>query len=949
MKKFFYTAIALLMIFNLSTPLYPKKEIQKRHYIKDDIEKVLPNRVMIRLKKEHARSKSDDILLGSGIISYEKALKESQRIDQRLRNKHAAFLSEHSEAEKIRSAEEPLLRTYFIEYHGNEDPFEFCRRLMEEDERVELAEPIYKNKMMYVPNDPLASQQTMLSRIRAFETWDSHEGDPSVVIGISDNGILQTHEDLEPNIAPNTGEIPDNGIDDDGNGYIDDYFGFNMSYELDGTTPDDTYHSISHGTEVAGIAAAMTNNGLGMAGVGNKCRFFPIKAAAKNESSINYGYQSIIYAALRGVDVLNCSWGVDKTPMEIEQSIIDFAVANDVAIVASGGNEGNSRITIYPAAYDNVLGVGEVTLSDELSNSSSLGIQLDVMAPGARNYATTNYGGYNMVSGGTSFSAPAVAGFLAIIRSIYPELNAVEAMEFARQCTDDIAEKTMFYGKIIPGRINLKKAIQLSPDEIPSIGISDVEYRNQNGDIVQRFSAGDEISMKLIAENYLAPAEDIIVELSVGFADDSEVITIIQPEVFLENVPGHSALEIDDFKIKINKESMRKILLRFDIYKQDGSYSDFRLWQLTPTSEVTTFSNDVFAFSVGDRGTLGYGGDLNNLVGVGISYLDYGRQIYEAGLLATESNQKFVSANWGDGPDYNDFGAIQPFINTNVGICRDLEPYPENKIGLKISQEVLIGEDTEPYGKINVTIENVSENILQDVAVGYFFDWDIGFESDSNTIAFLPEAIPNLFVDTPITAMIAEYTSDPNFPVFGCGVYSEDLDAEVQGATQSFDSWKQSTSYRVSTLNSGTSIKFDGMDDINCVVGMKYPGTLHYGEKKEFSLVFAAEMTKERLAEVMKNAFMTLDAEENVYNDEDISIYPIPARGNVFVDMKDISFNRAYLTLRTISGGNAIYKSVLEPDDEIHRINTSQLSAGVYFLQIITDINIFNKKIIITK
>jgi len=950
MKRYLYFAI--IFVFVISVPNLSAQNTEKcsNKYSKKELSKVIPNKAMIRIKEGRIIQKtSNSILSIDGISKAKPILNNDQKIDNRLKSKKNRLLNRSVSINGIRKAEEPLLRTYFIDFPGNENPFEFCDRILRDNPDIEIAEPVYRNELHYVPNDPLANHQTVLSTIKAFQVWDQHQGDTSIVIGISDNGVLQTHEDLAPNIAPNYGEIPDNNIDDDNNGYVDDYIGYNMTWEQDNGQPGNTYHSISHGVEVAGIAAARTNNMLGLAGVANKCRFFPIKTAAAGDRDITMGYQSIVYAAIRGVDVLNCSWGNTKNPMEIEQSIIDFAVANDVAIVASGGNEGNSRETVYPAAYKNVLGVGEVTQIDVLSNSSSLGVQLDVMAAGEENFSTTNYGAYHMVSGGTSFAAPVVSGFLAMIRSIYPELNAVEAMEFARQCTDDISTLTAHYGKIIPGRINLQKALDLNPNDIPSIGIEDIEYRNAAGNLIQRFQTDDIVDIRLLAHNYLGAAENLNVKLSIGYGD-KETIEILEPEVNIALAPSHSDLTIGDFKIKILKSSKEKILLRFDISNEDGSYEDFRLWQFTPTTEVTTFRNNVFAFSVGDRGTLGYGGSLNNQEGVGIEYKDYGTSIFEAGLLATESNSKLISANWGDGPDYNDFSSVEPFINTNEGICRDLLPYPENKIGLDIRQVVQIADDS-PYGFIDVHVMNTSGSILQDVAAGYFFDWDIGLDSDSNQVAFFPEAMPDFFAEVPIFAMIARYKNDPEFPVFGCGVIANEQDYEVQGAGMSYDDWSESLAYRITTLNSGTSIRFDGVDDVNCVVGMRFPGTMNEAEERSFRLIFAAADNEEDLAMFMQYAFTEIiSVDDNNYTDQTIKVYPNPARDIVKIDLGSEIFGNAYISLKSMIDGRELLNHSFTNDlKSAISIDTRDVPAGIYLLQIETIQNIFTEKVIIIK
>ncbi len=250
-----------------------------------------------------------------------------------------------------------------------------------------------------------------------------------------------------------------------------------------------------------------------------------------------------------------------------------------------------------------------------------------------------------------------------------------------------------------------------------------------------------------------------------------------------------------------------------------------------------------------------------------------------------------------------------------------------------------------------VTVENVSGATLNDVVVGYYFDWDIGFESDSNTITFFPEAIPSFFVEVPVTAMLARYASDSDFPVFGCGVISNNQDYEVQGAAQNYSKWKSSLAYRISTLNSNTSLNFDGIDDISCVVGMKFPGTMQPGEKGEFILIFGAAMTKQELAFLMMEGFTTLDVKENSEPQNSLSIYPMPASDYVQVEISNTAPGKAHVIIKSVLGGNILIESenILSNGTTILHLDTSNLSTGAYILQAIVSEKVYTEKIIIIK
>jgi subtilisin family serine protease len=269
------------------------------------------------------------------------------------------YSSDQSARLQIKPAYEKLSRTYTMSIPDGISISAVLKVLKNEIELVEIAEPRFIEQPLFRPDDTYLVQQNFLNTIKAFEAWDIYAGDSSIVIGIIDNGFLQNHEDLKENISINRSEIENNGIDDDQNGFMDDYRGVNLAWPNDGTSAGSTYLDYDgHGTSVAGVASAAWNNAKGIAGVGAKCRFFPIKAGKEGSDRVEYGYEGILYGIMRGFPVLNCSWGSANSYSEINQSIIDFAVERNVLIVAGSGND-NNRAPVYPASYRGVMSVGE--------------------------------------------------------------------------------------------------------------------------------------------------------------------------------------------------------------------------------------------------------------------------------------------------------------------------------------------------------------------------------------------------------------------------------------------------------------------------------------------------------------------------------------------------------------------------------------------------------------
>ena len=308
---------------------------------------------------------------------------------------------------------------------------------------VEYAEPLYNVSLLEVPDDPLAlpqnangdgAYQYWTRNVHSYEAWDICKGDTSIVIGISDTGTGLTHRDLEGNIKINYDDVPD-GIDNDNDGFVDNYKGWNFAYDNNNAQIPHGCNSNEHGAYVSGIAAAVTGNGIGVSGAGYKCKFVPLRIMNDEGSLVNV-YQSIVYAANHRFNVVNCSWG-STSYQQMGQDVIDYAVVNfDVLVVAAAGNEGVEG-KFYPASFEHVVSVAATNKDDSKWNNSSFSTTVDVSAPGTM-FVSTSENGYATMWGGTSFASPIVAGSAGILRSYYPTYNAQQIGEIIRVSADNI-------------------------------------------------------------------------------------------------------------------------------------------------------------------------------------------------------------------------------------------------------------------------------------------------------------------------------------------------------------------------------------------------------------------------------------------------------------------------------------------------------------------------------
>ena len=319
---------------------------------------------------------------------------------------------------------------------------------LEANPAIEWVEPNYTFTLDMLPNDPYFDQQaSYLNRLGMPAAWELTTGRSDVVIAILDTGVAMNHEDLESGIWTNPLEIPDNGIDDDGNGFIDDIHGWNFP---DGN--NQIYDDYGHGTHVAGIAAARINNGIGIAGMAGGATIMPVDVFNHGIGTYEDLIRAIIYATDNGARVINMSLGASSYSRG-EEMAVDYAYSHNVVVVAAAGNTGSEE-NHYPGAHQNVIGVAATDANDNLCGFSTRGDFVDVAAPGCSVFSTVP-GGYGWKSG-TSMATPHVAGLAALILSLNPTLTSAQVRALIEQNVDDLGapgrDKQFGYGRINAAR-----------------------------------------------------------------------------------------------------------------------------------------------------------------------------------------------------------------------------------------------------------------------------------------------------------------------------------------------------------------------------------------------------------------------------------------------------------------------------------------------------------------
>ncbi len=410
-----------------------------------------------------------------------------------------------------------VTRIVTVVYTADEDPTALARELAA-DPAVEYAEPVFIFPLSHTPNDPMLAQQWALTMMKMAQAWDVTTGSATVWIGDIDTGTDWTHPDLKDNIAINpgewgtSGELSTNGIDDDGNGKVDDYHGWDFigTGTVQAPEPDNNPMdgALGHGTNTAGCAAASTNNAVGIAGTGYRCKVLPIKASGDASSGVS-GYEGIMYAADMGCKVINCSWGGTGGFSQALQDVINHAWQKGALVVASAGNDNidNDLVAHYPSSFQHVLNVSSVESNGTASGWATFGGTVHVYAPGSSVLTTKKGGGYESPTG-TSFSSPLTAGVAALIFAQHPTWTPDQVLKQIRVTSD------AFSGTRAPkyyGRVNAQAAVTQNQTltDIPGINIRSALVATPSGAIFRE--AGQSGTIRVKIENLLAPTSSAAV------------------------------------------------------------------------------------------------------------------------------------------------------------------------------------------------------------------------------------------------------------------------------------------------------------------------------------------------------------------------------------------------------------------------------------------------------
>jgi subtilisin family serine protease len=696
-------------------------------------------------------------------------------------------------------------------------------------------EPLYFRAPLYQPNDPLAdstnaSGQYHLRNIRAYQAWDVTKGDSSVLIGITDTGFRLSHEDLNGQWQRNYQDPPD-GRDNDNDGYIDNYRGWDLADD-DNNPASDSYQQPRHGVHSAGAASARPDNGRGVAGAGFNCRFLPLKIYPSTPGGSFAGFEAIVYAADHGCQVINMSWGGAGGRSQFEQDAITYAAVNrDAVVVASAGNT-NAELDFYPASYEHVLSVGASSRTDVKSRYATYSRRLDLVAPGddiltVWGDTDTDY----IPATGSSFSAPLVAGAAGLVRARFPQFTAAQVRAQLRRTTDNIDAlpgNAAYIGKLGTGRLNMLRAVRANDQR--AARLTQRRFSPAKG----AYQPADTIRLTVEVQNLLLPVQN----LTLTVTSLSPFLTVRQGTFGAGALAtlARTTNSAAPFRLAVaaTVPLNTRAVLRYHFEDAATGYQEDQYGTLLLNPDYVVLNAGDLALTLTSRGSLGYDG-IGSDLGEGVTYRGGAPLLYEGGLLLATGPSRVSSRlrNERNVADADFFRLTQAALRRQPlradqeasNVLQDSLPSATRNrtVGVQVRQRGYAWAQAphRDYVVLEYQLKNVTSDTLKPLYAGLFMDWDIIPEYARNVVAW--DSVRRL-----------SYAYDAGSPDVYVGLqwlrggtattYAIDVNAPAGSAVQLSNGFSRSEKHL--TLSSGTRQRTTSRPagtDIAHVVGAALP------------------------------------------------------------------------------------------------------------------------------
>ncbi|MBK5284556.1 MAG: S8 family serine peptidase [Bacteroidia bacterium] len=845
------------------------------------------------------------------------------------------FPNHHAPEKAINDNKEKLIDLsliYEVNYSSGA-PIEKAINLLMSTGKLIYAEPDYIYKPLYIPNDTGITCQYHLAMIRAYQAWDINQGDSNIVIGFTDTGCDVTHPDLTPRVAFNTAD-PINGIDDDNDGYVDNYNGWNTAQNNN----DVSEPGNPHGTFVIGLACAQNDNTTDGAGVGFNTKFIPIRCSTNGASIIN-GELGIVYAADHNCIAVNCSWG-GFGGSQFGQDAVNYATFNRNCLVVAAAGNNNNEVPFFPASYQHVLSVCGSNQTDNKWIGSSYGSLCDISTPGD-NLCSILAGDPNVMpySGGTSEAAPQAIGGAALVKKQFPSLNAMQIGEQLRATSDDIdtvAGNAQYFHKLGKGRMNLFRA--LSDTTAKSLRAFDISISDNNDDV---FVLNDTLRISAVFTNYLAALSNLNITLTTS----SPYITFINAAF---NPGAMNSMQADSnrsnpFTVIVTGTPPANTRVYFTFNYSDGSYNDWQMIDLLVNVDyINIFINEV-GTSMTSMGRLGFN-DSGQSEGLGFIYRAPPTLLYGGGLVIgvndsvtsditignppTTMNNDFVPVNRAQQiPSVvSDFDAVATFND-------DSAAYP---MGILVTHRAYawMNPADSKYIFYDYVIRNTSVNNYAAIFVGLYADWDMTPINYGTNIAGYdaPRKLGWAHDTQPGGVFCGLKVLTPG----GVNYYAFNNDGS-NGSVNVYDGFTKLEKYQ--TMSAWSRMNTD-TTDISMMLS-NGPFTLNTGDSVHvaFALLASDSLSQLQLAADSAQAkfdYINTFVIENPPYAPEFSCYPNPFNDYCTIKISVGQREIIELTVYDVLGEKVIslWNGYAPPGTHTFHVFSSQLRKGIYFCEI---------------
>jgi subtilisin family serine protease len=706
----------------------------------------VPGRILVRVSPEHrAACSPGDINIPAikrlfqelGINSIRKNFPQAEPIIGDVRN-------------SLGQEQVDLSLIYELQCDTASDIMAACRLLSGHSSLV-YAEPRYiYETLITTPNDPYIQYQWYLDTMHVREAWDLSTGDTNVVIGIIDTGTDFAHDELDNEKVAYNYADPIDGIDNDNDGYIDNFRGWDFggnSY----WAPADNFpqfvgsgSGMDHGVLVSGVAVAQPNNNKGLAGAGFNTRYLPLKASVDQSLGISYGMDAIVYAADHGANVVNLSWG-SGAYSNYGRDIVNYAAINkNCLLVAACGNQHNNTF-YYPASYKNVISTAATQTQDGAwTNGNGTGTSYNylvgVSAPGRNTITSTGNNSYWAGATGTSMASPLVCAVAALVKAKFPGLTNVQAGQVVRTTAKNIdATNPGIAERIGKGQVDAFAALTtLNPK---SVRFETMQYYDGNNNIPESFD-----TLEIVANfvNWLDPTSNLNIEISSPNIESIEVLDGTASLGVVGTMDTASNSVPFRIVIKQNITVPTRLWLRFGI--SDGAYTDYDYTQLIVYPNMIDLDANKLHTTMNGVGNFGFVDFPGFQYGLGMQYDGYSNIIRDAGFLVGISQNNVVDNIRNDigARDLDMAPSEKPFRQVGPLAPREARAWFEDvnggpqAIGIEVSQKAYQWNDpaNDQYVIMEYVVRNTNNYPINGAYAGLQTQWNRAYYACSNANYF---------------------------------------------------------------------------------------------------------------------------------------------------------------------------------------------------------------------